>query len=195
MSLETDTNSPIGIGRRGRPRKQATVPVAIAPHSTTNAYNTDSNTPTPTTPVYNQEKPREERSYKDFFPNLDIRTPLPIVRVTDAALELVPSSSQPNKASSPSIDEFETASESDLPIRLPIASFEKVDQLVTVDDHRDQENDLERYNPNDFERPENHYIRYIEPSESELFDTIEYDMDEQGTSKVVLFLLPKLTLY
>ncbi|KAI8377909.1 uncharacterized protein BYT42DRAFT_572155 [Radiomyces spectabilis] len=30
-----------------------------------------------------------------------------------------------------------------------------------------------------FLRPENHYIRYIEPSESELFATVEYDMDEQ----------------
>ncbi|KAG2222904.1 hypothetical protein INT45_013535 [Circinella minor] len=29
-----------------------------------------------------------------------------------------------------------------------------------------------------FQRPENHYIRYIEPSEADLMDMIEYDMDE-----------------
>ncbi|CAO3625491.1 unnamed protein product [Cunninghamella blakesleeana] len=30
-----------------------------------------------------------------------------------------------------------------------------------------------------YKRPENHYIRYIEPTEEELFETVEYDMDEQ----------------
>ncbi|CAO3587655.1 unnamed protein product [Absidia cylindrospora] len=30
-----------------------------------------------------------------------------------------------------------------------------------------------------FRRPENHYIRYIEPTEQSLLETVEYDMDEQ----------------
>jgi hypothetical protein len=184
MSLQTDPMSPIGTIRRGRPRKQPTVPVPIATTTTTTTTttnNTESNISTPSTPVYDNDKPREERSYKDFFPNLDIRALLPIVRVADATPELVPCSSQENKASSPSIDEYETASESELPSKLPIASFEKMDLLQDImDDQDDHEDDLEQHNPNDFYRPENHYIRYIEPSESELFNTIEYDMDEQG---------------
>ncbi|KAI9485157.1 hypothetical protein BDB00DRAFT_87978 [Zychaea mexicana] len=34
-----------------------------------------------------------------------------------------------------------------------------------------------------FQRPENHYIRYIEPSEADLMDTVEYDMDEHERRK------------
>ncbi|KAG9291594.1 hypothetical protein G9A89_022013 [Geosiphon pyriformis] len=43
-----------------------------------------------------------------------------------------------------------------------------------------------RYNPHDdtydykgFSRPEGHYIRYLEPTEMELAERVEYDMDEQ----------------
>lgn len=38
-----------------------------------------------------------------------------------------------------------------------------------------------------YKRPENHYIHYIEPSEIELYDTIEYDMDEQDKSWLELY--------
>jgi hypothetical protein len=167
-----DSKPSIINGRRGRPRKQSTVPVA------TTTYPTTKNPDTLTTPVYDNEKPREERSYKDFFPSLDIRAPIPIVRVIDATPELE-SSLQENRPTSPSIDEYETASESELPTKLPIASFEKVDLRDSTDD-LDQKGNLEQHNSNYFHRPESHYIRYIEPSESELFHTIEYDMDEQG---------------
>ncbi|KAG2213468.1 hypothetical protein INT47_009142 [Mucor saturninus] len=86
------------LERRGRPRKLES-------------------TGSPTTPTF-EEKPREERSYKDFFPDLNIKEPLPIINLSDQSIK------------SPSNDEYETASE--------------------------------------------------EPSESELFETVEYDMDEQG---------------
>ncbi|CAO3618107.1 unnamed protein product [Cunninghamella echinulata] len=38
-----------------------------------------------------------------------------------------------------------------------------------------------------FNRPENHYIRYIEPTEEELFEMVEYDMDEQDEAWLEMF--------
>jgi hypothetical protein len=38
-----------------------------------------------------------------------------------------------------------------------------------------------------FKRPENHYIHYIEPSDVELYDSVEYDMDEQDQSWLKLY--------
>lgn len=38
-----------------------------------------------------------------------------------------------------------------------------------------------------FERPENHYIHYIEQSDVELYDSVEYDMDEQDKSWLKLY--------
>jgi hypothetical protein len=38
-----------------------------------------------------------------------------------------------------------------------------------------------------FNRPENHYIHYIEPSDVELYDLVEYDMDEQDQSWLKLY--------
>ncbi|OZJ02855.1 hypothetical protein BZG36_03216, partial [Bifiguratus adelaidae] len=51
---------------------------------------------------------------------------------------------------------------------LPKPSFRKVKKEASDDD------ELE-----DFVRPENHYIRHTEPSEKDLYDRVEYDMDEQ----------------
>ncbi|CAO3641597.1 unnamed protein product [Mucor hiemalis] len=61
---------------------------------------------------------------------------------------------------------------------LPIASFHKIG-LGSDSAHDESEEEGEPLNSNAFIRPANHYIRYIEPSETELFETVEYDMDEQ----------------
>ncbi|KAG1107978.1 hypothetical protein G6F42_016164 [Rhizopus arrhizus] len=89
---------------------------------------------------------------------------------------------------SPSIDEYETASEGDsssmvaAPLhKLPTPSFQKMKPQSQKQNNKKEESNAVQL----FQRPENHYIRYIElliaaePSESELFATIEYDMDEQ----------------
>jgi hypothetical protein len=46
----------------------------------------------------------------------------------------------------------------------------------------------------DFERPE-HYIRHIEPIESELATQVEYDMDEQGSHSAFPFIFLPHTRY
>ena len=38
-----------------------------------------------------------------------------------------------------------------------------------------------------FDYPSGHYLRYTEPAEDELFDRVEYDMDEQGIYFVLIF--------
>lgn len=113
------------LERRGRPRK-------LEPTSS------------PTTPTF-EEKPREERSYKDFFPDLNIKEPLPIINLSDQSIK------------SPSSDDYKTASEGDLRpiekiIKLPVASFKRIDPIQPSP--KDDEAQV-------FHRPENHYIRYI----------------------------------
>lgn len=116
------------LERRGRPRK----------HESTSP---------PTTPTF-EEKPREECSYKDFFPDLNIKEPLPIINISITV-------DQADSLDSPSHDDYETASESDLPpvkktLKLPVVSFKRIDQA------QDNVDEAEA-----FYRPENHYIRYI----------------------------------
>lgn len=49
--------------------------------------------------------------------------------------------------------------------------------------HQSQPNQLDQ----PYKRPENHYIHYIEPSDVELYDTVEYDMDEQDKEWLQLY--------
>ncbi|CAG8486242.1 8861_t:CDS:10 [Ambispora leptoticha] len=51
--------------------------------------------------------------------------------------------------------------------KLPVPSFRRVDVTI-VEQGQDS-----------FDRPEGHYLRYLEPTEMELADRVEYDMDEQ----------------
>ncbi|KAI8141930.1 hypothetical protein BJV82DRAFT_616493 [Fennellomyces sp. T-0311] len=306
MPLKTRARK--GTGRRGRPKKyprptgEAAQQAADhqAPARPSLSLSThpplDTNGPTAV-------RPREERSYKDYFPNLNLKEPLRIVRVSKQDREDVvsngvvdtnsthrtlsaddqthvfteqpseqpressdeselssisviesPDDTQgtPNHASSPSSsqasknnamasyehDEKSNDSSDDpseksngnddstpeernadplvdhhkegdlyqalstrpqphLPISvltmgvnldaLPKPSF----RLVKEDDVREEEGnqDSEGQDTEDlaegvsvqhhrFQRPENHYIRYIEPSEADLMETVEYDMDE-----------------
>lgn len=110
------------------------------------------------------DKPREERSYKDFFPDLDIREPLAIIKVPDSSINQTVSKRQSTPVpNSPSIDEYETASEGESSSmttlhKLPIPSYQKIKppnqkQKVKKDE---SSNDSQL-----FHRPDNHYIRYI----------------------------------
>lgn len=136
-------------GRRGRPRK----------------YPIPDTQQQDTSPII-EEKPREERSYKDFFPDLDIKEPLPLVKQTsifDSSSDLS-STEDLNTKNSPLLDEYETPSERTTPAataatkKLPIVSFEKLDKK----DLQDRFYDSTSYQDlHPFHRPENHYIRYI----------------------------------
>ncbi|KAI7905371.1 uncharacterized protein BX663DRAFT_499491 [Cokeromyces recurvatus] len=144
--------------RRGRPRKHPITelkPLQPVNHS-----------PTP-------EQPREERSYKDFYPDLDIKEPL-------ALISREPSTEPPS-------DDFKqlmTVS------TLPIPRFQKIndkhDQQCRHTKQDDDEDGLDLHS-HFFHRPKNHYIRYIEPSEKELFEMVEYDMDEQDEAWLKIY--------
>jgi hypothetical protein len=58
-------------------------------------------------------------------------------------------------------------------------------------EQKHQENQLLALRQNEqgtpYKRPENHYIHYIEPSDVELYETVEYDMDEQDKAWLELF--------
>ncbi|KAG0175339.1 nuA3 HAT complex component nto1 [Apophysomyces sp. BC1021] len=67
---------------------------------------------------------------------------------------------------------------------LPKPSFRKVteeedEDAEQIDETTEEEGRTRSVEARSFHRPENHYIRYIDPTEIELFDTVEYDMDEQ----------------
>ncbi|KAI9314570.1 hypothetical protein BX666DRAFT_1968030 [Dichotomocladium elegans] len=275
-----------GHGRRGRPKKilRGRQPskdtdrgAILATHTLSSlgphlSDTTNSNPP---------NKPREERSYKDFYPNLNIRDPIIIVDEqdsTDAQSVIVPSSSPP--LSSPSLPPEANMSCHDLPKDTQLVSSDELDvvsseelssisvvgdedepplqqngdndnnseesvreqprretppsplsqqqqqkrivdhqkegdlyqalstrpqqygvdsvdlsrlpkpsfRIITEDDRHENNSGSDTEDSNTdgnvaaqhrrFQRPENHYIRYIEPSEADLLDTVEYDMDE-----------------
>lgn len=68
---------------------------------------------------------------------------------------------------------------------LPKVSFRKIptneaEQLLVPAGVQDQQHISFGFNDgSDFEKPE-HYLRYVEPIDSELNRQVEYDMDEQG---------------
>ncbi|KAK4514771.1 uncharacterized protein ATC70_002374 [Mucor velutinosus] len=191
MSVEEEEETMLSnttVHKRGRPRKspsaaqKQTPPPSILQQLNTQTQQQQATEKGPF------DKPREELSYKDFFPDLDIREPLAIIKVPESSFKQTvhhtPSAPTPK---SPSIDEYETASEGESssaaaiamatvanPLhKLPIPSYQKIKP-------QKQKNKKEETGVvQAFHRPENHYIRYTEPSESELFTTIEYDMDEQ----------------
>jgi len=68
-----------------------------------------------------------------------------------------------------------------VPLNLPKVSFRKVEDVASTEPTGGADGQARSYGYNDFstfERPE-HYIRYIEPIETELAIQVEYDMDEQ----------------
>ncbi|EPB87506.1 hypothetical protein HMPREF1544_05700 [Mucor circinelloides 1006PhL] len=170
------------VHKRGRPRKS---PSASQKQTSSPSILQQLNTQTQQQQTAEKtpfDKPREERSYKDFFPDLDIREPLAIVKVPEAPIKQAAHHPTALTPKSPSIDEYETASEGDsssmvaAPLhKLPTPSFQKMKPQSQKQNNKKEESNAVQL----FQRPENHYIRYIEPSESELFATIEYDMDEQ----------------
>ncbi|KAJ1672773.1 hypothetical protein EV182_006535, partial [Spiromyces aspiralis] len=128
------------------------------------------------------EKPREERSYVDFFPDLNLDEQLVVVfdhkDRSDAAASPPPGGND-GAAHSSFFRLRDEASSSQSPalvlttkkahLELPKPRFEKVSDKVA-------EASLAR---NKFHRPSAHYIRHTEPTETELLNTVEYDLDEE----------------
>lgn len=109
--------------RRGRPRK----------------YPTDSSPSL-------EDKPREECSYQEFFPDLNIKEPLPITRI----LEPTPTTTEQDTTQDLIMEEGDALIEEKIK-KLPIVSYKKIQSKpVTIT----TTNQI-------FHRPENHYIRYI----------------------------------
>ncbi|KAI9360901.1 PHD-zinc-finger like domain-containing protein [Pilaira anomala] len=141
--------------RRGRPRKY---PTDLSPSL--------------------EDKPREECSYQEFFPDLNIKEPLPITRILEPTqLAVATTTTEQDTTPDLIIEEGDTLIEEKIK-KLPIVSYKKIQSKpVTITTTTNQI----------FHRPENHYIRYIEPSESELFETVEYDMDEQDDAWLKIY--------
>lgn len=113
--------------RRGRPRRKGgpsrtVVPTLLSPISRTD--NTQLSAAHDPTDV----RPREERSYKEFFPDLDMTKPLPIVRTrqleSDAlsaseSSSIVPNISQKENKSSEASDESDESFQARLPRSQP----------------------------------------------------------------------------
>ncbi|KAI7874919.1 hypothetical protein K492DRAFT_173932 [Lichtheimia hyalospora FSU 10163] len=228
-------------------RDATTTTTATTTHSTLSSLTSELTNGNNTLP----NKPREERSYKDFFPNLNIKEPLAIVdvQVNDTTThttstmtaeqqpkamsdQTVPTVDTPPLANGSSLSDTESSStaaavstmddteqpaverdhhhhlvdhqkEGDIYQALSTRPQAGVNndivnldllpkpafQIVDVDTTHDSTNDMDQDVDVDgeetektivgFQRPENHYIRYIEPSEADLMNTIEYDMDEQ----------------
>ncbi|KAL9545001.1 hypothetical protein MBANPS3_007349 [Mucor bainieri] len=195
MSIEEEGDMMLphttAVHKRGRPRKSPSAAQKQTPPSSILQQLNEQTQQQHTAEKSPFDKPREELSYKDFFPDLDIREPLAIIKVPESSFKQgahhTPSTPAPK---SPSIDEYETASEggesssaaavATTPVhKLPIPSYQKI-KPAKQKNKKEESSAVQA-----FHRPENHYIRYTElliapePSESELFATIEYDMDEQ----------------
>lgn len=137
-------------GRRGRPRKY--------PIDTTKKKEEITSSP------ISEEKPREERSYKDFFPDLDIKEPLSIVKSTslfDSSPDLSSTEEDSNnKNSTTSANEAITTRES-TSTKLPTPSFQKLNKKDLEDRFKNKQDKSQDYKDlHSFHRPENHYIRY-----------------------------------
>ncbi|KAJ1926393.1 hypothetical protein IWQ60_003837 [Tieghemiomyces parasiticus] len=99
------------------------------------------------------DKPREERRYTEFFPDLDPATAYPVV----TALATAPASPAliPRRALA----------------ALPVARFRLID-VNAVLGPPDEDWDV-------FKRPDSHYIRNAQLTEADLAHRVEYDMDEE----------------
>ncbi|KAJ1919752.1 hypothetical protein H4219_001781 [Mycoemilia scoparia] len=171
---------------RGRPRRlRLSTPTSSndPPGNTQSANNnvTNQDAPLPSSFLSPTEKPREERSYVDFFPDLKLNQSLPIVDFQDK---------KPTKSinDSEATSEYTDATKPDhqspaliLAIKkpqtnLPVTKFHKViDQTPIGTDVNDNNNN----NNTKFSRPRTHYIRHLELTEMELADLVEYDLDEE----------------
>lgn len=125
------------------------------------------------------------------FRNLDIQQPLTIVKRA---------TNEEEDASTSQSTTLETLAGVQV-ARLPKVQYEKREQQDPEEDedyiaeqNYQQEHLLSLHHqsqPNHpnlpYKRPENHYIHYIEPSDVELYDSVEYDMDEQDKEWLQLY--------
>lgn len=133
---------------------------------------------------------------------LDLQEPLTIVWVSKEQQRDNPQQQQHNQLNSDNTLLFESSdlsSEDDTTIKLQgvdVSSLPKVqytsisEETSSEDDDTDieylkqqkhQEEQLIAQNIGGqiYKKPENHYVHYIEPSDIELYNLVEYDMDEQ----------------
>jgi hypothetical protein len=133
-------------GRRGRPRKYA--------QDGTRLKNKNNSTDPSATQLPIEQKPSEERSYKDFYPDLNIKEPLTIVKMAKNSNEAtedektVTTSTETTPMSTETQEEQkqDEEEEEDKMVKLPVPSYYRVD--------REEDDEIL------FERPTNHYIRY-----------------------------------
>ena len=110
-------------------------------------------------------KPREERSFRDFHPELDVDAVVPILDLpmaVDLQEESV-QSKQSRFADSIATKPYEIST----PFRITQGYVDR--GMVNLGF---QESEF-------FDRPKDYYIRYIDSLESSRVNTVEYDMDEQ----------------
>ena len=162
----------------GRPRKKPLEPGQTPPPRKTSSQSQINS--------IKQVKPLEERSYKEVFPDLKLNMRIVISRQSNADLQVKKgadvvgeTNEGPSLNSSPdkpnlSLIPVQTVLPSIpfVPMKhVPVASFRKITQPdLEIDSTPVQAI---------FKRPENEYIVYEEPTEGQLDQIVEYDMDAQ----------------
>lgn len=131
-----------------------------------------------------QHQVNEASQSSNVFQSLDIHQPLTIVKLDTLLHENSDSCAVPGVELS----------------RLPKVHYERRDQVQQESDEEDyiaEQNYQQQHllslhaHPNQlnqpYQRPENHFIHYIEPSDDALYDSVEYDMDEQDKEWLQLY--------
>ncbi|PIA13111.1 hypothetical protein COEREDRAFT_78156, partial [Coemansia reversa NRRL 1564] len=112
------------------------------------------------------DKPREERSYKEFFPDLNVHMPL-VVQVVQS-----PSSQSEETAADAQLD---TVIKDSVDTLVPVAPATPISSVSS------QGSNAQRVRfpaQTGFKRPRSHYIRNVELTEKDLAKRVEYDLDD-----------------
>lgn len=149
------------------------------------------------------QKPREERHYQEFYPLLDTGKSIKVVRslaqglkdeveesemsdqpgieAEDSHIDIMKNepANTPHVQIARSVQPMTSEDVSQIMARAPKPSYRKID---TNDDDLVPDSTFDSFGYNadsDYEHPQGHYVRSIEPTEKELANRVEYDMDEQ----------------
>ncbi|KAJ3000791.1 nuA3 HAT complex component nto1 [Globomyces sp. JEL0801] len=134
----------------------------------TNTKNSTNNRPSKTCGK-GSTTPQEERSYRDFYPDLRIQKPLQILRLTDLTNDELPTAQKNSHAA---------YLENPLPAIAPVFSKPVPTPVFKIIQHTP---------PHTIPPPLPPYTTYIEPSEDQLAQRTEYDMDEQDKQWLSLY--------
>ncbi|KAH8549951.1 PHD-zinc-finger like domain-containing protein [Umbelopsis sp. PMI_123] len=150
---------------RGRPRRKGGPSRTVVPTLLSPITRTDS---TQHTPAHDPTdvRPREERSYMEFFPDLDITQQLPIVRSNQRENDALPASGTTSNVPASSQNKTVTEDNSSDSSGTP-----QTEVSYTLTNGK---------LPNGSKSPSTTTESVTsEPTEIDLFETVEYDMDEQ----------------